>query len=66
MTTTEQIQKQNEAACVSVALHEKTSPLEVKCETPKCKDLVDPEIQKFCDKHGGIWLGMGNFPKDSV
>lgn len=28
-----------------------------KCASPKCMNQVDPEIQSFCDAHGGVIAG---------
>jgi hypothetical protein len=68
MTTNEQIQKQNEAACVSVALHEK--PCTCEDEMPYCESCTakaqlryemgefDPEVEEEedddCDNCGEI------------
>lgn len=29
-----------------------------KCQSPKCRNQVDKSVQKFCDTHGGVWLGV--------
>ncbi len=55
MTTNEQIQKQNEAACVSVALKDRDLPTE---ELMSLKDNFFQRV-KVCEKTGcWIWQGM--------
>lgn len=36
------------------AIHEDNA---MKCQTPKCQNIVDKKIQNFCDDHGGVICG---------